>query len=67
MNITRRDALVGATAAAVVTGAITAPLAIKAAGVKARRWWAILSWHWNGNGSRSWTLSTTTPTILTRR
>ncbi len=35
MNITRRDALVGATAAAVVTGAITAPLAIKAAGVKA--------------------------------
>ena len=35
MNITRRDALLGATAAAVVTGAITAPLAIKAAGVKA--------------------------------
>ncbi len=34
MNITRRDALMGATAAAVVTGAITAPLAIKAAGVK---------------------------------
>ncbi len=35
MNITRRDALLGATAAAVATGAITAPLAIKAAGVKA--------------------------------
>ena len=35
MNITRRDALMGATAAAVVTGAIAAPLAIKAAGVKA--------------------------------
>ena len=35
MNITRRDALLGATAAAAVTGAITAPLAIKAAGVKA--------------------------------
>ncbi len=35
MIITRRDALMGATAAAVVTGAITAPLAIKAAGVKA--------------------------------
>ena len=35
MNITRRDALRGATAAAVVTGAITAPLALKAAGVKA--------------------------------
>ncbi len=32
MNITRRDALMGATAAAVVTGATTAPLAIKAAG-----------------------------------
>ena len=31
MNITRRDALVGATAAAVVTGAATAPLTIKAA------------------------------------
>jgi len=35
MNITRRDALLGATAAAVVTGAATAPLAIKAAGVQA--------------------------------
>ena len=35
MNITRRDALLGATAAAVVTGLTTAPLAIKAAGVKA--------------------------------
>ncbi len=35
MQITRRDALLGATAAAVVTGATTAPLAIKAAGVKA--------------------------------
>jgi len=35
MNITRRNALRGATAAAVVTGAITVPLAIKAAGVKA--------------------------------
>ncbi len=35
MQISRRDALLGATAAAVVTGAITAPLAIKAAGVKA--------------------------------
>ncbi len=35
MNITRRDALLGATAAAAVTGAATAPLAIKAAGVKA--------------------------------
>ncbi len=34
-DMTRRDALLGATAAAVVTGAITAPLAIKAAGVKA--------------------------------
>ena len=34
-RITRRDALMGATAAAVVTTAITAPLAIKAAGVKA--------------------------------
>ncbi len=34
-SITRRDALRGATAAAVVTGALTAPLAIKAAGVKA--------------------------------
>ena len=33
--ITRRNALLGATAAAVVTGAATAPLAIKAAGVKA--------------------------------
>ena len=31
MQISRRDALMGATAAAVVTGAITAPLAIKAA------------------------------------
>ncbi len=35
MNLSRRDALLGATAAAVVTGAITAPLAIKAASVKA--------------------------------
>ncbi len=35
MDITRRNALLGATAAAVVTGATTAPLAIKAAGVKA--------------------------------
>ncbi len=35
MQITRRNALMGATAAAVVTGAITAPLAIKAAGVQA--------------------------------
>ncbi len=35
MQISRRDALMGATAAAVVTGATTAPLAIKAAGVKA--------------------------------
>ena len=35
MNITRRDALMGATAAALTTGAIVAPLAIKAAGVKA--------------------------------
>ncbi len=35
MNISRRDALLGATAATVVTGAITAPLAIKAAGVRA--------------------------------
>ena len=35
MSISRRNALMGATAAAVVTGAITAPLAIKAAGVKA--------------------------------
>ena len=35
MNITRRDALMGATAAAVVTGATAIPLAIKAAGVKA--------------------------------
>ena len=34
-SITRRDTLRGATAAVVVTGAITAPLAIKAAGVKA--------------------------------
>ena len=31
-SITRRDALRGATAAAVVTGAATAPLAVKAAG-----------------------------------
>ena len=31
MNITRRDALRGATAAVVVTGAIAAPLAIKVA------------------------------------
>ncbi len=35
MQISRRDALMGATAAAVVTGAIAGPLAIKAAGVKA--------------------------------
>ena len=35
MQISRRNALMGATAAAVVTGAATAPLAIKAAGVKA--------------------------------
>ena len=35
MQISRRDALMGASAAAVVIGAITAPLAIKAAGVKA--------------------------------
>ena len=35
MNITRRDALLGATAAAVVTGAITIPMAYKAADVKA--------------------------------
>ncbi len=34
-NITRRDALLGVSAAAVVTGAATAPLAIKATGVKA--------------------------------
>jgi len=34
MNITRRDALMGATAAAVVTGAITAPLAMQAAGAQ---------------------------------
>ena len=32
MNITRRDALLGATAAAAVTGAIAAPLAMQAAG-----------------------------------
>ncbi len=35
MNITRRDALLGATAAAVVTGAIAAPLALKATATKA--------------------------------
>ena len=35
MQITRRDALLGATAAAVTTAAVTAPLAIKSAGVKA--------------------------------
>ena len=35
MSISRRDALLGATAAAVVTGAATIPLAMKAAGVKA--------------------------------
>ncbi len=34
MQISRRDALMGATAAAIVTGAITVPLAIKSAGVK---------------------------------
>ena len=35
MSISRRDALLGATAAAVVTGATTAPLAIKAGATKA--------------------------------
>ena len=35
MRITRRNALTGATAAAVVTGAITAPLALKATGARA--------------------------------
>ncbi len=35
MNITRRDALRGAAAVAAITGAITVPLAIKAAGAKA--------------------------------
>ena len=35
MQISRRDALMGATAAAITTGAITVPVAIKAAGVKA--------------------------------
>ena len=35
MNITRRDALMGATAAAAVTGLTVAPLAMKAAAVKA--------------------------------
>jgi len=35
MNITRRDALLGATAAAAVTGAIAAPLAMQAAGANA--------------------------------
>ncbi len=35
MNITRRDALLGATAAAAVTGLTVAPLAMKAASVKA--------------------------------
>ncbi len=35
MQISRRDALLGATAAAIVTGAITAPLAMKSARVKA--------------------------------
>ncbi len=35
MSISRRDALLGATAAAVVTGATAAPIAINAAGVKA--------------------------------
>ena len=35
MQISRRDALQGGIAAAVVTGAITGPLALKAAGVKA--------------------------------
>ncbi len=35
MNITRRDALMGAAAAAVVTGAATAPLTMKAPGIKA--------------------------------
>ncbi len=35
MNITRRDALLGAIAAAAVTGLTVAPLAIKSAGVKA--------------------------------
>ena len=35
MSISRRDALLGATAAAAVTGLTVAPLAMKAAGVKA--------------------------------
>ncbi len=35
MQISRRDALMGATAAAVVTGAIVAPLALKATATKA--------------------------------
>ena len=35
MQISRRGALLGATAAAVVTGATVVPVAIKAAGVKA--------------------------------
>ena len=35
MQISRRDALMGATAAAVVTGATVAPLAVQSAGVKA--------------------------------
>ena len=35
MNISRRDALLGATAAAAVTGLTVAPLAIKSTGVKA--------------------------------
>ena len=35
MQISRRDALRGATAAAVITGALTAPLAIKAVAAKA--------------------------------
>ena len=35
MHITRRDALLGATAAAAVTGLTTAPLVMKATGVKA--------------------------------
>ena len=38
MSISRRNALLGATAAAVVTGATTAPLAIKAVGVRSDRY-----------------------------
>ena len=35
MSISRRDALLGAAVAAIITAAITVPLAIEAAGVKA--------------------------------